>query len=80
MSECYTCFPAYSYDDKVKPTLLCIKGDDEKIVRKYMHPTDDVKFTLRLFCSTVECFNKNNKKERINILKKLNYDNIDTIL
>ncbi len=62
---CYTCFPT-------SKGTMCVETDDiEKVVRKFMHPTDNVKYTLWLFDATIKCFDKNNIKN----LKHLYKDN-----
>lgn len=50
--KCYTCFP-YGFGK-----ILCVAGSDEQVVRKYMHPTDDIKYTLWLFGAKNVCMNE----------------------
>ncbi len=67
-NTCYTCFPT-------SKGTMCVEADDiEKVVRNFMHPTDDVKYTLWLFDATTKCFDKNNKNN-IKNLKHLYKDN-----
>jgi hypothetical protein len=52
VGKCYTCFP-YGLNQ-----ILCVAGSDEQVVRKYMHPTDNIKHTLWLFEAQNVCMNE----------------------
>jgi hypothetical protein len=64
MPNCYTCWP--STDDTGKYIVKCVNSTDaEKVVRTYMHPTDDIQETLWLFEAKLKCFSNNNSISRI---------------
>jgi hypothetical protein len=73
--ECYTCFP-YGTD-----TILCNTGtDDVKFVRKYMHPTDPIKWTMWLFEAKIQCaFNNDMNSFKKRILSNFDYTRSNTL-
>ena len=84
MNRCYTCFATSEFGSErgvFTPSVKCISGDMVKVVRQFMHPTDDIKETLWLFGATVECFNKHNKRESEMVIRKHTHsrDNINEI-
>ena len=68
-NNCFTCFPSYSSSGNIYMT--CVEGDVNKVVREFMHPTDDIRWTLWVFGAQIECFDKNNK----NYIRELNIKN-----
>jgi hypothetical protein len=87
VANCYTCWP--STDDTGKYIVTCVDSiDAEKVVRTYMHPTDDIQETLWLFEAKLKCFSNTNsisrKYEEYNLLKScsnnvINYTDIEFI-
>lgn len=74
-NKCYTCF-----GDARNNTIMCINGDKTKIVRKYMHPTDDIEWTLWVFGAIKIC--SNNEKyilSQFNKSKYVYYDKVSFI-
>ena len=72
MDNCHTCWPSV---DPVtgKNIIKCVDTiDTEKVVRTYMHPTDDIQETLWLFEAKIKCFSNYSiprKFEESNMLK-----------
>lgn len=67
-NDCFTCFPTNG-------KILCVSGDQEKVVRQFMHPTDDIKWTLWIFEAKIKCFNKNSLQQQKNILQDFSHPN-----
>ena len=63
--NCHTCWPSTD-DNTGKKVIKCVNSiDAEKVVRTYMHPTDDIQETLWLFEAKLKCFTNNNSISRI---------------
>ena len=72
MENCYTCWPSVDQFTN-KYIIKCVNTiDAEKVVRTYMHPTDDIQETLWLFQAKIKCFSRNRiskKYEEYKLLK-----------
>lgn len=72
MENCYTCWPSVDQFTG-KDIIKCVNTiDAEKIVRTYMHPTDNIQETLWLFQAKIKCFSNNSifrKYEEYKLLK-----------
>ena len=68
-NNCYTCFPSRDNVSR-KDIILCVDSVDmEKVVRKYMHPTDDIQLTLWNFNAKIKCFGFFRKYEEYKLLR-----------
>ena len=70
MTDCddYICFP--TINNNGKKVIECIKGNMVSVVRNYMHPTDDIKWTMGIFEATVQKMCNGNRTKMEKDIKK----------
>jgi len=78
IDNCHTCWPSI---DPItgKNVIKCVNTvSAKKVVRTYMHPTDDIGYTLFLFQAKIKCFSNYTiprKYDEYKLLKSYSEDN-----
>ena len=74
INQCYVCFQTGESE------VVCVNQDIDKVVRKYMHPTDNIKFTMWLFDAKIQCLNKNKNWQVAQVLKNMGANENGTVV